>query len=202
VSSSGEVTRLFAEIRAGNREAESKLIRLVYDELRRLAHHYMQLERTNHTLQATAVVHEVYLKLVKQRAISWQNKAHFLAFAAVLMRRVLCDYARSHARIKRGAEYGRLPLDEDLVFSKEKSEEIIDLDRALARLQELDHRQSKVVELLYFGGLTVEETASALGISSRTVKRDWSVARAWLHRELHKGKANDSGTAGAGQRII
>jgi RNA polymerase sigma-70 factor (ECF subfamily) len=202
VSFPGEVTRLLAEIRGGNSEAESQLIPLVYNELRRLAHHYMKSERSNHTLQATAVVHEVFLRLVKQRNVSWQSKAHFLAVAASLMRRVLCDYARSHGRTKRGAEYDRVSLDEALVFSKEISYEVIDLDRALTLLGELDPRQSKIVEMLFFGGLTVEETAAALGISPKTVKRDWSVARAWLYRELQKGNLNDTGTVGTRQRTI
>jgi RNA polymerase sigma factor (TIGR02999 family) len=175
---------------------------LVYNELRRLAHHYMKSERSNHTLQATAVVHEVFLRLVKYQNVSWQNRAHFMAVAASLMRRFLCDYARSHRRIKRGAEYDRVSLDEALVFSKEISEEIIDLDRALTRLGELDQRQSKIVELLFFGGLTVDEAAEALGISPKTVKRDWKFARTWLHRQLQRGNANDTGTVGARQRAI
>lgn len=188
MSSPGEVTRLLAEISSGNHQAESDLIPLVYDELRRLAHHYMRSERSNHTLQATAVVHEAYLKLVKQRNVSWQSKAHFFAVAASLMRRVLCDYARSHSRSKRGGEWKAVSLDEALIFSDKKSEEMIDLDRALTRLAELDQRQSRTVELLFFGGLTVDETAAVLGISPKTVKRDWSVARAWLYREIHVGK--------------
>jgi RNA polymerase sigma factor (TIGR02999 family) len=193
---------LLSELRAGNREAESQLIPLVYNELRRLAQHYMRSERSNHTLQATAVVHEVYLRLIKQEKVSWQSKAHFMGVAASLMRRILCDHARSQGRIKRGAEYGRVSLDEALVFSNEISAEVVDLDRALTRLEELDHRQSKIVEMLFFGGLTVEETSAVLGISPKTVKRDWSVARAWLHRELQKDDANDQGTVGARQRII
>jgi RNA polymerase sigma factor (TIGR02999 family) len=187
MSSPGEVTRLLAEISGGNREAESQLIPLVYDELRRLARRYMQSERSDHTLQATALVHEAYLSLVKQREVTWQNKAHFLAVAASLMRRILCDYARAHGRVKRGGEQYKVPLDEALVFSKEKSDEVIDLDRALIRLANLDQRQSRVVELLFFGGLTVEEAAAVLGISPKTVKRNWSVARAWLHREIRVG---------------
>ena len=188
VSSPGEVTRLLAEISGGNREAESRLIPLVYDELRRLAHRYMQSERPDHTLQATALVHEAYFSLVKQRDVTWQSKAHFLAVAASLMRRILCDYARAHGRAKRGGEHYKVPLDEASVFSKEKSEEVIDLDRALIRLAELDQRQSRIVELLFSGGLTVEEAAAVLSISPKTVKRDWSVARAWLHREIRVGK--------------
>jgi RNA polymerase sigma factor (TIGR02999 family) len=120
--------------------------------------------------------------------VSWQSKAHFLAVAASLMRRILCDYARAHGRVKRGGEHYKVTLDEALVFSKEKSEEVIDLDRALIRLAELDQRQSRIVELLFFGGLTVEETAAVVGISPKTVKRDWSAARAWLHREIRLGK--------------
>jgi RNA polymerase sigma factor (TIGR02999 family) len=188
MSSPGEVTRLLAEISGGDREAESRLIPLVYDELRRLAHHYMRSERSNHTLQATALVHEAYLRLVRQQGVDWQSRAHFLAVAASMMRRILCDYARSYGRVKRGGEYNIVELDEALVFSKEKSEDVLDLDRALTRLAELDQRQSQIVELLFFGGLTVEETAAVVGISPKTVKRDWSAARAWLHREIRVGK--------------
>jgi len=196
MSSPGEVTRLLAEIRGGNREAELQLIPLVYNELRRLARYYMKSERSNHTLQATAVVHEAYLRLIKQENVSWQSKAHFMSVAASLMRRILCDYARAHARIKRGAGQGRVSLDEALVFSNEASEEVIDLDRALTRLKELDRRQSKVVEMMFFGGLTIEETAAGLGVSPETVKRDWKFAKTWLHRELQKGNANEKGTVG------
>ncbi len=193
--SPGEVTRLLAEITDGNREAESQLIPLVYDELRRLARHYMWSERSNHTLQATAVVHEAYLRLIKQRKVAWQSKAHFLAVAAGLMRRILCDYARSRGRIKRGSESDRVSLDEALIFSKEKSDEVIDLDEALARLAKDYERQAKVVELFFFGGLTTEEAAAVVDISPKTVKRDLDFARAWLRRELRKGKADDAGTA-------
>ena len=190
MSSPGEVTRLLAEIKSGNRQAEADLIPLVYDELRRLAHHYMQSERPDHTLQATAVVHEAYLRLVKQRNVTWESKAHFFAVAASLMRRILCDYARRHSRRKRGGDQEAVPLDEAPVFSQEKSEEMIDVDRALTRLAEVDPRQGQIVELLFFAGFTVEETAEVLDISPRTVKRDWSVARVWLHREIAKGKSS------------
>ncbi len=195
MSTPGEVTRLLSELRAGNREAESQLIPLVYNELRRLAQHYMRSERSNHTLQATAVVHEVYLRLIKQEKVSWQSKAHFMGVAASLMRRILCDYARSRGRFKRGAESERVSLDEALIFSKEKSDEVIDLDQALARLAKDYERQAKVVELFFFGGLTTEEAAAVLDISPKTVKRDLDFARAWLRRELHKGKADDARTA-------
>lgn len=189
MSSPGEVTRLLAEIKSGNRQAESDLIPLVYDELRRLAHHYMRSERADHTLQATAVVHEAYLRLVKQRNVTWESKAHFFAVAASLMRRILCDYARRHSRSKRAGDREAVPLEEALVFSEEKSEEMIDVDRALTRLAERDQRQSQIVELLIFAGFTVEETADVLDVSPRTVKRNWKAARLWLHREITKGKS-------------
>jgi len=188
VPSHGEVTRLLAELSRGNRSAESELIPLVYDELRRIAARFMKQERPDHTLQATAVVHEAYLKLVKQQNVNWQSKAHFLAVAASVMRRVLLDYARSHGREKRGGAHADLPLDEALVFCRQRSDELIELDQALSRLAEVDQRQNQVVELRYYGGLTVEETAAVLGVSPKTVKREWSVARAWLHREIRTGK--------------
>lgn len=195
MSTPGEVTRLLSELKAGNREAESELIPLVYNELRRLAQHYMRSERSNHTLQATAVVHEVYLRLTKQEKVSWQSKAHFMGVAASLMRRILCDYARSRGRIKRGAESDRVSLDDALIFSKERSDEVIDLDQALDQLAKAYERQAKVVELFFFGGLTTEEAAVVLDISPKTVKRDLDFARAWLRRELRKGKADDARTA-------
>jgi RNA polymerase sigma factor (TIGR02999 family) len=199
MASCEEVTRLLAEISGGNRQAESELIPLVYNELRRIAANYMRRERPDHTLQPTAVVHEAYLKLVRQQAVSWQSKAHFLAVAATVMRRILLDYARARGRQKRGDKVPRLPLEQEhLVFTENKSEELIALDRALFRLAEVDQRQSQVVELRYFGGLTVEETAAALGISPKTVKREWSVARAWLRREIRIGKTNDSRAMGKG----
>jgi RNA polymerase sigma-70 factor (ECF subfamily) len=183
-SSSPDVTALLSESARGNREAAEKLIPLVYDELKRLARSYLRGERPDHTLQATALVHEAYLKLVKQRAMDWQSRTHFLGIAAHLMRRILIDHARGHVRKKRGGVKDVLPLDEAVVFSPEHSEELVKLDEALERLAKLDARQSRIVELRYFGGLTVEETAELLGISPKTVKRDWSVAKVWLHAEL------------------
>ena len=147
----------------------------------------MRQERPDHTLQPTAIVHEAYLKLVKQREVNWQSKTHFLAVSARLMRRILLDYARAHARHKRGGDLTKLKLDENLAFSKEKSAELVDLDGALSWLAEVDKRQSQVVELRFFGGLSVE-TAAALGVSPKTVKREWSVARAWLDREIRIGR--------------
>jgi RNA polymerase sigma-70 factor (ECF subfamily) len=188
--SSSDVTVLLAELQKGDPDAASKLIQLVYNELRRLAGHYMRQERPDHTLQATALVHEAYLKLINQRSVDWQGKAHFFGIAAQLMRRILIDHARGHLREKRGGAQQALPLDEMLVFSPEQSRELINLDEALERLAKLDARQSRIVELRFFGGLSNEETAEFLGISSKTVKRDWTLAKAWLHGELKRSSAD------------
>ena len=183
----GEVTGLLAELRSGNKEALAKLIPLVYDELHRLAEHYMRNERVGHTLQPTALINEAYLRLASAEKANWQHRAHFVAVAAGTMRRVLIDHARKQKAAKRGGKQAALPLEDSPEFlSEERSEELIALDEALTRLQELDSRQSQVVELRFFGGLTVEETAKVLGISPKTVKRDWAVARAWLHGEMSK----------------
>jgi len=183
-SPSSDVSLLLSELSRGNKEASEKLVPLVYDELKRLAKSYMRQERPDHTLQATALVNEAYLRLVKQHAVNWQGRSHFFGIAAQLMRRILIDHARGHLRKKRGGDKQVLPLDEALVFSPEHSEELVKLDEALQRLSKLDARQSQIVELRFFGGLSVDETAQFLGISPKTVKRDWSVAKAWLHGEL------------------
>jgi len=186
----GEVTGLLAELRSGNKEALTKLIPLVYDELHRLAEHYMRNERVGHTLQPTALINEAYMRLASAEKADWQHRAHFVAVAAGTMRRVLIDHARKRKAAKRGGEQAALPLEDNLEFlSEERPEELIALDEALTRLQELDPRQSQVVELRFFGGLTVEETAEVLGISPKTVKRDWAVARAWLHGEMSKDRS-------------
>jgi RNA polymerase sigma factor (TIGR02999 family) len=189
MSSSGEVTSLLSEIRKGNQQAEARLIPLVYDELHRLAAHYMRHERPGHTLQTTALVNEAYLRLVRQREHNWQNRAHFFGLAAGLMRRILVDHARSHKRSKRGGDVGLVPLDEAMVFSPQQSLELIELDEAMNRLAQAHPRQQRIVEMRFFGGLSIEEIAEALAISPKTVKRDWSVARAWLHREIRGGQA-------------
>jgi RNA polymerase sigma-70 factor, ECF subfamily len=181
---SSDVTVLLGELTKGNAEAASKLIPVVYDELRRLASRQMRRERADHTLQATALVHEAYIKLVHQRSVNWQNRAHFLGVAAQVMRRILIDHARGHLREKRGGDQQVVPLDEAIVFSPEKSEYLMKVDEALERLTKLDPRQGKIVELRFFGGLTVEETAEILNFSTKTVKREWSSAKAWLHGEL------------------
>ena len=183
-----DVTMLLAEVTKGNQAAVAELIPLVYDEMRRLAGRYMRRERTNHTLQATALVHEAYLRLVQQ-ASGWRNRAHFFGVAAQVMRHILIDHARGHLRIKHGGQREPIPLDEALIFSDAKSEELLALDEALDRLAKFDRRQSKIVEMRFFGGLSVEETAEAMGISSITVKRDWSLARAWLYGELEQKRS-------------
>lgn len=181
-----DVTVLLAEMTKGNTDAASKLIPLVYRELRELAASYMRHERSDHTLQPTALVHEAYLKLVQQRSVDWQSRAHFFGVAAQVMRRILVDHARGHLRGKRGGGQRPVPIDEALVFTPEQSEELVKLDQSLERLTQIDPRQGRIVELRFFGGLTVEQTADLLEISPKTVKRDWSMAKAWLHGDLKK----------------
>jgi len=181
----GEVTQLLADLCRGKQEVAPQLIPLVYEELRRLARHFMRLEGPGHTLQTTALIHEAYLRLVEQRETTWQNRAHFFAVAAQSMRRILVDHARASQTAKRGGNAEIISLDEEPIgFSQEKSGELIALDEALTRLADLSPRQTQIIELRFFGGLSVEETAEVLQIAPRTVKRDWRVARAWLHREV------------------
>ena len=196
-----DVTVLLTALTKGNQEAASRLIPLVYNELRRLASRYMRRERSDHTLQATALVHEAYLKLVEQQ-VDWQGRAHFFGVAAQMMRRILIDHARGHLRDKRGGGERPVPLDEALVFSPEQSSELVRLDQSLERLAKLDPRQSKIVELRFFGGLTVEQTAEILGISAKTVKRDWSVAKAWLHGDLKTDHGDSAQQLGGSQRAV
>ena len=166
--------------------ARERLVPLVYEELRRLAHHYMRDEREGHTLQTTAVVNEVYLRLAGIDALSWRDRAHFFAMAATLMRRVLVDYARQRGRDKRGGGVSVTSLDENAI-APQPAVDVVALDRALERLVAVDRQQSRVVELRFFAGLSVEETAEALGISPATVKRDWATAKLWLFHELNTG---------------
>ena len=193
--SEADVTELLSRMAEGDNSAAEKLIPLVYEELKRLARSYMRRERADHTLQTTALVHEAYVKLVGQTSMRWQGRSHFFAVAAQLMRRILIDHARRNLRLKRGGAKEVFPLDEALVFSPAYSEEILKLDEALDRLEQLDARQSQIVQLRFFAGLTVEETAESLRISPKTVKRDWAVAKAWLHAEV--GGRNDPGEMGA-----
>ena len=178
------VTDLLVHWSEGDQEALNKLIPLVYDELHKLASRYLRRERRDHTLQTTAVVHEAYLKLVNQRDANFENRLHFFAVAAQIMRRILVDYARRHHASKRGGDLYKLSLDEALVTSEEKGADLLALDEALERLAAIDPRQSRVVELRVFAGLTLEETAQALNISPSTVRREWSTAKAWLHRQI------------------
>jgi RNA polymerase sigma factor (TIGR02999 family) len=180
----GEISRLLAAHREGDKEALDRLLPLVYDELRQLAASYLRRERGNHTLQPTALVHEAYFRLVDQRDAAWQNRSHFFGVAAHLMRLILVDHARARSAEKRGGDAVRVPLDDLFRAAKQNDTDVLALDEALSRLAALDAQQVRIVELRYFGGLNVEETAEALGISAATVKRDWSVARMWLRREL------------------
>jgi RNA polymerase sigma-70 factor (ECF subfamily) len=191
--SSGQISLLLQQMATGNQDAMQKLVPLVYGELHRLAAHYMRDERKDHTLQPTALVHEAYLRLVNRQQANWQNKAHFFGVAAHVMRTILTDHARHHCRIKRGGVHQhKLSLDDVQLFSEERSDDLLALDESLRQLAQLDARQSRIVELRIFGGLTVDETAAVLGISSKTVKRDWTIARAWLYGDLNKGHALDS----------
>jgi RNA polymerase sigma factor (TIGR02999 family) len=189
MSSAGDITQLLAAVRAGDAEAESRLVSLVYDELRSLAHRYMRRERYDHTLQPTALVHETYLRLMRQPEIDLGDRVQFFATAAVVMRRILVDYARQRGAVKRAGDRQRVELVDFLAATAPNQEHWLVLDEALNRLAEWDRRQAKVVELMYFGGLTADEAAVALGVCSRTVKRDWKAARAWLQSQL-------SGTVG------
>jgi RNA polymerase sigma factor (TIGR02999 family) len=184
---SQEITRMLQEWSGGKQEALDALLPLVYAELRRQASRYLRRERPDHTLQTTALIHEAYMKLVDQREVNWQNRTHFFGIAARMMRRILVDYARERHRAKRGGIAEDLPLEAAaLVVSEERSIDLVALDEALTRLAEFDERQARIVELRYFSGLTIEETAEVLRVSPATVKSDWNVAKAWLRHEITK----------------
>ena len=183
-SSPEEVTQLLVAWGNGNKAALEKLMPLVYDELRRLAHHYMRREHPGHTLQTTALVNEAYFRLVDQKHVHWQNRAHFFAISAQLMRRILIDHARSHQFVKRGGGAHKVSLDEVAVVAQEQAADLLALDDALRSLAAIDERKGRIVELRFFGGLSAEETAEALKISPRTVMREWSMAKAWLYRAI------------------
>jgi RNA polymerase sigma-70 factor (ECF subfamily) len=195
---SAELTVLLTRLASGDQQAASELIPLVYQELHGIAHRYMRRERVDHTLQSTALVHEAYLKLIEQRSVNWQSRAHFFGIAAQIMRRILVDYARGQMRQKRNRGLEAIPLDEALVLSPNRERNLVELDAALDRLAATDARQAKIVELRFFGGLTVDEAAEVLGLSPKTVKRDWSVAKAWLHGELKQSHGNLPGKVGSG----
>ncbi|HET9282328.1 MAG TPA: sigma-70 family RNA polymerase sigma factor [Candidatus Angelobacter sp.] len=183
----GEVTRLLGEVRAGNRDAEARLIQLVYSELRRLAAHYLRGERPDHTLQPTALVHEAYIRLTKIHKVDWQSRSHFFATAANVMRRILVDHARTQCADKRAGFRDAIDIEGVFVMSPGRSSQFLALDEALERLKQLNERQSKIVELRFFGGMSEEEAGVVLGVSARTVKRDWRVAKAWLYDEMSCG---------------
>jgi RNA polymerase sigma factor (TIGR02999 family) len=194
-----EVTELLIGWSNGDQAALDKLLPLVHDELRRLAHQYMRRERRDHTLQTTALVNEVYLRLVDQKNASWQNRVQFFAVCAELMRRILVDYARRRQYAKREGEERKVSLEEAALVSKERATELIALDDALIGLEAIDARKSRIVELRYFGGMTIEETAEVLHISHATVEREWNTARAWLYRQLRNaecGLRNEKNEAG------
>ena len=179
-----EITQLLVAWSDGDEAALAELTPLVYEELHRLAHHYMRQERAGHTLQTTALVNEAYVRLIEWKQVRWQNRAHFFAVSAQLMRRILVDFARTRGYQKRGGGAATVQLDDAVLVSDEKGTDLVALDEALVALAEIDVRQSKVVELRFFGGLSIDETAEVLKVSEGTVRRDWSIASAWLHREL------------------
>jgi len=186
------VTQLLVDWSNGDREAFDRLMPLVYGELRRLAGRYLSRERPGHTLQCTALVHEAYMRLVDQNRVQWQNRAHFFGVAAQLIRRILVDHARNRNAAKRGSGACRVELDEALGFSEQRDLDVLALDEALQALARMDPQQGRIVELRFFAGLSVEETAEVLNISSATVKRDWTAAKAWLFRAMSGRAAGGS----------
>jgi len=192
ISSPMNVTLLLKEVSKGNQKALAELIPAVYDELRRLAAYYLRQERSNHTLQATALVHEAYLRLVDQRHVDWKNRNQFFGVAAHLMRRVLLMHAREHSAVKRGGSAYKISLDETAILVPAQADHLVLLDELLSRLATLDPQQERIVELRFFAGLSVEEAAYLLGISTATVKRDWAMAKAWLAREMGRSASREA----------
>jgi RNA polymerase sigma factor (TIGR02999 family) len=193
--SAADVTTLLNRLADGDQEAAAQLVPLIYEELRRLAVQRLRHERTGHTLQATALVHEVYLKLAGQQSAKWQNRVQFFAVASQLMRRVLVDYARTQQRVRRGGGQKKVSLDEVVLIAPDRTDELLAVHESLSRLEKLDARQGRIVELRYFGGLTLDETAEVLHVSPKTVMREWNFAKAWLYGEL---KERQDGTRGMG----
>ena len=179
-----DVTQLLAAVAAGDTSAVDSLLPIVYAELRRRAGSLMRRERADHTLQPTALVHEVFLQLVNQDRVEWQGRAHFFAVSSQLMRRILVDHARSRGRDKRGGGAPRISLDEGLGLTVHRDADVVAVDEALKRLAEVDERQARIVEMRFFGGLSVEEVAAVMGVSKRTVEGEWTMIKAWLRREL------------------
>ena len=187
-----EITQLLLAWNNGESAALDQLMPLVHQELHRLAHRYMRREQPGNTLQTSALVNEAYLRLIDSSRVRWQNRAHFFAVSAQLMRRILVDFARERHNLKRGGAMTRLSLDEALTIAPERTSDLLALDDALSTLASLDERQGQVVELRFFGGLSIVETAEVLKVSEGTVRRDWSLAKAWLQREMRKGTSNVS----------
>jgi RNA polymerase sigma-70 factor, ECF subfamily len=187
-----EITALLVAWSNGERSALDQLTPLVYKDLREMAHNYLRRERAGHTLQTSDLVHEAYLKLINEREMNWQNRAHFFAVSAQMMRMILVDYARKRNYAKRGGGALRVSFDEALAVSNERTADLIALDDALNALAAFDERKSRIAELRYFGGLSVEETAEALSVAPVTVMRDWRLAKAWLYRELSQGDDDDA----------
>jgi RNA polymerase sigma factor (TIGR02999 family) len=179
-----DITQLLVDLTRGDKEALDKLLPLVYDELRRLADRYLRKERADHSLQATALVHEAYLRLIDQNSVQWQNRAHFFGVAAQMMRRILVDHARAHQAAKRGSGAVKLSLDELVDISDEQAADMLVLDEALTALAKFDPQKSRIVELRFFGGLSIEETAEVLGVGTATVIRQWRTAKAWLYKAV------------------
>src|SRR5271157_2485294 len=187
-----DVAALMGDLDIGNDKAVAELVVLLYSELRTLASRYLRRERSDHTLQTTALVHEAYLRLADQREVRWKNREQFMGVAAQLMRRILVDYSRGHDAKKRGRGFEKVFLEEAAGVSKGKAADVIALDEALTRLAEFDPQQAHLVELRFFGGLSIEEAAGVLGVSRTTVKRNWNLAKAWLARELRRGDQKDA----------
>ena len=185
----GEITQLLVKMRLGSPEAESRLLSLIYSELRRIAARYMRGERADHSLQPTALVHEAYLRLHNMGSVDWQSRTHFLAVAAHTMRRILVDHARAKKAGKRGLDWNQVELDVDQIYcASQATVDTIELDEALTRLAAFDERQAKIVEMRFFGGLSEQEIGLSMGISERTVKREWRIAKAWLYQELSQAR--------------
>lgn len=179
------ITQMLIDLTDGNQEVVNQILPHIYDELRRLAGSYLRRERSDHTLQPTALVHEAYMKLIDQKQVKWQNRAHFFGIAAQVMRRILMDHARKHLANKRGGNAEVLPLEEEiLIVSNDRSNDLIALDDALEELGKMDPQKARIVELRYFGGLSIEETAEVIGVSVPTINRQWRLAKAWLYSQL------------------
>jgi RNA polymerase sigma factor (TIGR02999 family) len=193
MSGEGEVTRLLVDWSGGNQAALDRLLPLVYDELRRVAKSHMRREQPGSVLQTTALVHEAYLRLVDQKNVRWQTRAHFFAVAARVMRHILIDYARGRQRAKRGGGLSDVPLEDVAILSDARADELVAVNSALDNLTAADPRKARVFELRYFGGMSVDEAAEALKVSPATVARDWRLAKAWLRREIHDGSHDAAG---------